>query len=396
MIEAQGKIPLETSLRLEVLTGVAGIDRLAGDWQRLASALPARSYLHLPEWHRAFVSTLVPDPDTVCYAAVYEAGRCRAIVPLMRRPTVVAGIPLTALALPTHEHMSHTDLVIDPEFAGRLSLAWLTRQLAAQLPSFDVLELDPVLVDSGAEALIRAQRPALLLTEPSVHSDALPTTSYEALLENLSKNFKGNLRKARNKLEKCGARARMVSATTLEELGPAFESFLAVEASGWKGQEGTAIGLDPALRSFYQQLVQRLGAAGTCAINLLVLDDKPIAAQFAIVGGDRYFLLKIGYDESQAALAPGNLLLEWLLKKYDGHPVLRHIDLVSDAAWHGSWKPEARSLQRHLLLRPTTRGLLAWTAWQGRPPLRRLRIGLRSGWRNVVAAVRGLPFGTGF
>ncbi len=393
---AQGSGSLETSLRLEVLTGVAGIDRLAGDWQRLTSALPTRSYLHLQEWHRAFLTTLVPDPESVSYAAIHEGGRCRAIVPLMRRPSVVAGIPLTALALPTHEHMSHTDLVIEPGFAGRLSLAWLARNLASSVPSFDVLELDPVMEDSGVEAVLRAGRPSLLVTEASRHSDALSTRSYDALLENVGRNFKGNLRKARNKLEKHGSRVRMVSATTPEELAPAFEHFLTVEASGWKGREGTAIGQDAALRGFYSQLVQRLGGAGLCAIHLLMLDDQPIASQFAIIGGDRCYLLKIGYDEAHAPLAPGNLLLERLLKKYEGDPVIRYVDLVSDAAWHSSWKPEVRQLRRHLLFRPTPRGLLAWTALQGKPPLRRLRTGLRSRWRNVVATVRGLPWGTGF
>ena len=125
--------------------------------------MPARSYLHLPEWHRAFL-TLVPEPDRVSYAVVRDGERCRAIVPLMRQPSSVAGIPLTVLALPTHEHMAHTDMVIEPGFEGSLSLSWLMRSLGAQLPSFDVLELGPVLADGGAEAVLRASRPTLVVT----------------------------------------------------------------------------------------------------------------------------------------------------------------------------------------------------------------------------------------
>ncbi len=54
----------------------------------------------------------------------------------------------------------------------------------------------------------------------------------------LSKNFRGNLRKARNKLAKLEG-VEFVSARGPEELASALEVFLDVEASGWKGASGT-------------------------------------------------------------------------------------------------------------------------------------------------------------
>jgi CelD/BcsL family acetyltransferase involved in cellulose biosynthesis len=384
---------VDSGVRLELLPGVAGIERLAGDWQRLYEQAPNPSYVQMWGWHRAYLDSLAPEPDDALYAAVYSGAECLAIIPLVRQPLTVAGIPLKALGFPTHEHMSHADWLVKSSFRERLSPSWLLQELAVREPSVDVLALGPLLADASASAALAANPAVFCVSEPGGQSDALSSLSYETLHTSLSKNFRGNLRKARNKLEAHGADVHILWADTPADLARAFESFLAIEASGWKGQGGTAtaIGLDPTLRRFYGQLIERLGPGGACAINVLLLRDHPVAAQFGIRSGDRYYLLKIGYDEAHAPLAPGNLLLEKLLKKYENHPRVKYIDLVSGAEWHMSWKPEVRAVFRHLVFRPSPRGLLAWAALSSKPPLRRLRRRLKERWQGVVSTIRSLP-----
>src|SRR5690606_17756733 len=101
-----------------------------------------------------------------------------------------------------------------------------------------------------------------------------------ALLDRLSKNFRGSLRKARNKLARlAGVEVRW--AREPAEIYPAFERFLEVEASGWKGDGGigTAIQLDPTLRAFYGGLMQRLAQTGRARINLMMHGDRVMAGQ---------------------------------------------------------------------------------------------------------------------
>jgi hypothetical protein len=107
-----------------------------------------------------------------------------------------------------------------------------------------------------------------------------------------------------------------------------------------------------------------------------MIDHQPAAAQFAIVSGQRCYLLKIAYDEAHASVAPGNLLLERVLQKYESHPAIKHVDLVSNAAWHTSWKPVVRDVHTHLLFRRSPRGLLAWSLLRGKGPMKRLRAAL--------------------
>ena len=380
-------------VRLKVFSTDSNLDHLSGVWQELAAAAVGRSYIHLWPWHRAYLNALAPEDENLVYAAIYDGETCVALLPLVQHPIRVAGLELAALSLPTHDHVPHADILIRPDYVPRLSWPWLQRALVEQVAPFDVLQLEPVLSDSGATAVLLANRPRLAMSEVIGASDALPTGSYEALLAKLSRNFRGNLRKARNKLEQYGSAARVTHAPSDTVLTDAFSAFLALEASGWKGRAGssTAISLAPRLRDFYRQIVESLGSSGVCAIHLLWLKDKPIAAQLSLTVAERCYLLKIGYDETHAHLAPGNLLLERLLTAYDKHPVVKYVDLVSDADWHTSWKPEVRAVFRHLLFCPTPRGIFAWAALQGKAPLRRLRDNLKVRLKQAVMAFRISP-----
>jgi CelD/BcsL family acetyltransferase involved in cellulose biosynthesis len=126
-----------------------------------------------------------------------------------------------------------------------------------------------------------------------------------------------------------------------DALKQAFTRFLEVEASGWKGKDGTgsAISLDPRIADFYKQLVDRFGARGNCEINLLEVDGRAVAGQFALIVADIMYLLKIGYNEEYSQIAPGNLLLEHTLDRLNSEGLIREVNLVTGVAWHSSWRP---------------------------------------------------------
>jgi CelD/BcsL family acetyltransferase involved in cellulose biosynthesis len=255
---------------------------------------------------------------------------------------------------------------------------------------WDVTRLGPTMEDSTASAAVRALGSrALRVTEPDGVSDALESGPYEALVDRLSKNFRGALRKARNKLGRLEGVA-VAWASTPAAVEAAFPRFLEVEASGWKGTAGagTAIALDPTLRGFYGGLARRLAEAGHGRINLMMHGERVMAGQFGIVAGDRYYLLKIGYDQSYRHEAPGNLLLERLLQTVAGDPAIRYVDLVSDAAWHQSWKPVQRQVLVHHVFQRTPLGAAAWAALRGKQLLRPMVRELRRRVREYAARVR--------
>ena len=131
----------------------------------------------------------------------------------------------------------------------------------------------------------------------------------------LSKNFRGNLRKARNKLAKLEG-VEFVSARGPEELASELEVFLDVEASGWKGASGTgtAIRLNEAKVAFYRDLTASLAEDGRCWIDSLYADGRCIATELNFLACGDFEMLKIGYDEEYAHAAPGQMLFEYTLR----------------------------------------------------------------------------------
>ena len=382
--------------RVEIFHGPSGLDALAADWRTLFDALERPSYVQLWEWHRCFVEALATDPAAMCFGAFYEGAALVAILPLMFVAAHLQGVFVHLASLPAHEHVRHGDILVHPRVQRDFDLAWALAAMRKRVRRpWDVTRLGSTPEDSIASACVRALWPGgLAATEVDSGTDALALSGAEPFVDTLSKNFRGALRKARNKL----ARLPDVSLTWArdpEALAAAFPRFLAVEASGWKGSAGSssAIQLDPALRAFYGGLASRLGPAGRCRINLLMHGDRIMAGQFGIVAGERYYLLKIGYDESYKQEAPGNMLLERLLQEVTAEPEIRYLDLVSDAAWHQSWKPVKRQVFVHYVFHHSPRGAMAWAAVRGKQILRPAVHRLRARAQELVARIRAVRAG---
>jgi hypothetical protein len=189
---------------------------------------------------------------------------------------------------------------------------------------------------------------------------------YEQMLGNYSKNFKGRLRKARNKLGKL-ENVVFQKMCRSGDLAWAFNEFMMLEASGWKGareqikgrEQGSAIASHETKQKFYEQIVKSFGEAGLVEINLLRVGEKTIAAQVALVVADTCFLLKIAYDENYATVSPGNMLLEYLLKSYEDNAFIRYVCLITDFRWHADWRPEQLGYMTYVRFNKTPKGLLA-------------------------------------
>jgi CelD/BcsL family acetyltransferase involved in cellulose biosynthesis len=166
----------------------------------------------------------------------------------------------------------------------------------------------------------------------------------------------------------------------------AFEHFLDVEASGWKGAAGaqTAIKLNPDLRGLYSALIEHFSAIGACEINLLHIGDRCIAGQLCLVVDDTCYLLVLGYDEAYANLSPGVLLCHDMIMRHAASERVRFIDLFGDADWHRDWEPSRQEFSRCYFFDLTSRGRAAYLLMLMR---RRLRPAYLRYYKPVCHAV---------
>jgi CelD/BcsL family acetyltransferase involved in cellulose biosynthesis len=88
----------------------------------------------------------------------------------------------------------------------------------------------------------------------------------------------------------------------------AVEDFLRIEASGWKGEGGTAMALDPRLSAFFHDSCSRLSVASRHHLLTLEAGSRPIAMSWCVESGNGLFLLRICHDDNYGKFSPGGQL----------------------------------------------------------------------------------------
>ncbi|WP_081158730.1 GNAT family N-acetyltransferase [Ensifer aridi] len=124
------------------------------------------------------------------------------------------------------------------------------------------------------------------------------------------------LRRQWNNLGKEGTLAYNV-ARRPDEIRLRLEEFLALEASGWKGRERSAMIMDRFRAAFAREAVTNLAEADSVRIHTLDLNGRAIAAIVVLLMAGEAYAWKTAYDERYAKFSPGKLLVaeltEWHL-----------------------------------------------------------------------------------
>jgi CelD/BcsL family acetyltransferase involved in cellulose biosynthesis len=359
-----------TPLIVETLCGgVEVIERLAAEWRALGAEGRCQEPFFQPAWIAAHIRAFARDKSLVVFTA-RRAGRLRAVLPLVAEWATLHGVPVRKLRSPSNVYSCRFDLtagVADAEEAVRA--IW---QALRQRGAWDVVELCDVSQGGLGEQLLAAAANDGFPTDtwdtpaaPYLSLAALGDTSearWEALQQGLNAKFRSSLRRRQRHLEGEGT----VQMVCEEAAHPAaLSSFYALERSGWKGQEGTAIACDSRLRLFYDTIAA--ATAGEWRFFLYRLDcgQQTIARQFCVADETTCYLLKPAYDERFSRFSPGNLLVYATLRDLLQRGFAAYDLLSPQADWKGRWTKTVRP-QAHLYI--FRRGFLgqALHAWKFR------------------------------
>lgn len=154
----------------------------------------------------------------------------------------------------------------------------------------------------------------------------------------------GGARELRRQWRRLGEQGELVHtvASGPADLSPAMDAFLRLEASGWKGRQGSALDSDRSRRDFAMELVEAYGRAGGCRIDLLSLDGRPVAGLVTLRRGTAAATWKIAYDEDLARFSPGAQVLRLASDTFVADGTLAAVDSLArpghpllDRAWAG-------------------------------------------------------------
>ncbi len=128
------------------------------------------------------------------------------------------------------------------------------------------------------------------------------------LKQSLRPHHLREFRRLKRRLGEAG-KVEHVVARTDDEIRLAVETFLTLEASGWKGRERTAMAIDRYRAAFAREALHRLSEQDMCRIHSLTVDGRPIACLIVLVEAGVAYTWKTAYDEAFAQFSPGTLLL---------------------------------------------------------------------------------------
>ena len=359
---------------ITLFQGIEGLESLRDAWNEIVSGMTRRHFFHLWEWHHSYLKCLEPDPNNLIFFLFTKGETPVAIFPLQFTKISLGGLKLKALAFPSHNHILLCDLVCHREALPLPLFQLLSQHLRNQGKSWDMIQLPHLLEDACAIQVINNHPPSRLLLKHEGRCDFMDTTgTYEPFLSGLSKNFRRSLKRAKQYLDDELSGVQFTFTQNDPELEERFETFMDVEASGWKGTLGigTAIKLHPNLMCFYRTLTWTLSTSGKVSINTLTADGKCIAAQFCLLLDDTAYILKIGYDEGYKRYAPGNLLVDLFIKRSMEGCTIKNINLITDAEWHEDWKPKSYDKSELYIFNATPAGLIGFVILKFYPLLKK-------------------------
>ncbi len=141
---------------------------------------------------------------------------------------------------------------------------------------------------------------------------ALPG-DWDDLLAGVSRGLRSQVGRRRRTLERMGILELRITSGG-PELDRDLERFLALEAAGWKGEQGTAILCRADTRRFYSLFARAAAARGWLRLYSLELDGRLIAADYGLAFGDEAFLVKTAFSEPDGRLSPGLVLRAAVLR----------------------------------------------------------------------------------
>lgn len=257
------------------------------------------------------------------------------------------GTPLLAAQDPT------TTLDAALHFLRRRSdAAWLVLDLVPDAGPV-ASALNEVLASQRAEAT-----PFLAYERPIVRRRTEP--SY--LEGRISGRHLKRLYSQRRQLAKqLGGQVDTVDKVLTGEVDAVVQTFIDIEAAGWKGRDGGAFACRLPHAEFFRRQCREFAAVNRLQLFAFGTEVQPVALQCNLIAGETVFHYKVAYDESYARYSPGLQAELDMLREFHSDERLRRIDSCTGPLSSPSHQlyPDRCTLQSMLIPLTAIRGRLA-------------------------------------
>jgi len=141
----------------------------------------------------------------------------------------------------------------------------------------------------------------------------------------VSGDLRRRLRRKEKRLSERG-RVEHLAIRPGDDVGRWIDEFLRIEASGWKGERGSALASSERDRRYFTEIVISAFRRGRLLMLGLDFDGHPIARRCAFLAGEGSFAFKTAYDEEFADFSPGAMLEMDSIRQLHALPGVRWMD----------------------------------------------------------------------
>lgn len=387
-------LPVEDTAPPEIAVAVSGAlsveiadaETLAGlqaDWRDLLARAADPNAFMDPALLRAAVAAYpeIPHPVLLAWADTPSGRRLAGLWAFCVGRAQRSPLPHRVLRSPPFPHGFLGAPVIDRDCLDRTLHAMLDR-IAATPDWPDDIAIDQIDMDGATMAALarvlgeRGNAPVVLerRARPVLIADGDPE-AYPA--NTMSAASRKKLRQLRNRLAREGELASDV-VTERAAVARELEAFLALEASGWKKTQGTALLCDDADAKFFRKGFAALADRGAARIHALRLDGRPLAMQLVVQAGQEASTWKTAYDESFATFSPGSLLFADYTAAFLQDAAVATVDSCAedDSGYMAAWTGRKRV------------GDIRITAGRGPSPAFRIVAAFEAAYRAVRALAK--------
>ena len=329
----------QTNITVEIHEGQPGLEGILSDWVELAKRYGTH-FLHYPAWYQARFAGY-PSEKRCFFLTLSDQEGLAAVIPFEQDAINVGPINVPALILSYPNEMGVCDGLSRVDLSAcldEINTALSQISYRFYFIKFNCVPESASVIQSNFASLDG-------LAKQSHDTKFLDVSSgREKFYEAYSSKFKRNLRRKIKKANEVGQLRLSRIQADHDDIERAFNKFIEIENSGWKGEGGTSIAQQKDKLAYYTELYKQYRAQGILNINLLYLDDNCIAAQFGLEINQTLYLLKIAYNQEYSDISPGHLLLDELITEGQDQGKLKKISFVTGVGWIDRWKPSAEKV----------------------------------------------------
>ena len=154
----------------------------------------------------------------------------------------------------------------------------------------------------------------------------------------------------------------------------AYQRFLELERSGWRGEWGTAMAARPGHAAFFTELCQRFARSGRLRLLTLESEQHTFAMKSDLVAGNAIFFFKQVFNEEFPRASPGVQLEFANVERFHagGWDIFDSCASPENSLYNKLWS-ERRELRSVVATSRGASGALAYAAWRAAAAARPIR-----------------------